>query len=315
MLEVLLDESIAYQDATKEVFLEKLNGAFLKFEKNGDTYLSHHKGVCNSEECSNKGCSGYSFVGNNSKNHIDLIFQESDNEIDDIFHCNSFEITDKSVETKDLIYIFIKNDEKADFKPGIDFLIKNQKCILAYEELIQYQNIIIAKEIYTCWLEKHSELYKSFDSLPIFYSGFDKFHTLYRRISELNSFLQTSNFAKEAIEEFQTINKSNESHLLKWLIKYEKTGNSLTLFLYDHIDFEYPEKSEHFEVHDLKINTSDFKYIAKFKFLFDGHYWSMLEKYTTFSNEDEIRYINENSEMSKYVSSLTYHLNKRGIVV
>ncbi len=46
--------------------------------------------------------------------------------------------------------------------------------------------------------------------------------------------------------------------------------------MHNDIDFENPENKLFFMVEDLKISTSDFKYIAKFKFLFDTHYWSML---------------------------------------
>jgi hypothetical protein len=311
MLDILLDENRTYQDATKEVFLEKLNTAFAQLKKSGDTFLLSYKGFCNSEECSNNGCKGYSFVGNNSKKHIDLIFEELDNDVNEIYHCNGFETYETSVETENLIWIDVKNDEKADFKPSIDFLIKSQQCKLAYEELTRYQDTIIDKEVYLVWLEKFHYLYKSFDLPPLFYSEFDKFHTLYYRFNELNDFLQSNDFAKEAVKEFQTIDKSNEPLLLKWLIKYEKTGDNLTLFLYEDIDFEFPEKSECFNVDDFKINTSDFWYIAKFKFLFDEYYWNMLEKYTTFSNEQTTQYINENSEMSNYINSLSYHIDKR----
>ncbi|MBS1776967.1 MAG: hypothetical protein JSS64_11880 [Bacteroidetes bacterium] len=313
MLEILLDDNKTYQDAAKDIFLEKLNKAFSEFKEKGDTFLFSHKGFCNSDECNNKGCSGYSFVGNNSKNYVDFIFQETENEINDIFHCNGFEITGESIETNNSISIFIKNDEKADFKPSIDFLIKSQKCKLAYEELIHFQNTAIDKEVYLVWLEKFYPLYKSFDLPPIFYAEFDKFYWLYSRINELKDFLQSNKFAIKAIKEFQSIDKSNEKQLLIWLTKYEQTGNNLTLFLYEDIDFEQPEKNKYFKVDNLKIDTSDFKHIAKFKFLFDEHYWEMLEKYSTFSKEETTRYINENDEMSKYISSLSYHLDKKGI--
>jgi hypothetical protein len=313
MLEILLDDNKTYQDAAKEVFLEKINDAFSKLNKSGDTFLLSYEGFCNSEECSNKGCKGYSFIGNKSKKHIDLIFEELDDDINDIYHCSGFKTKDTSVETESLIYIDIKNDEKADFKPSIDFLIKSQKCKLAYEELIQYQNKVIDKEVYLVWLEKFHHLYKSFDLPPFFYSEFDKFHTLYYRINELNDFLQSTDFAREAVTDFQNIDKYNEPQLLKWLIKYEKIGENLTLFLFEDIDFENPEKSEYFVVDNFKISTSDFICVAKFKFMFDEHYWNMLEKYSTFSEEETIRYINENDEISKYISSLSYHLDKKGI--
>jgi hypothetical protein len=313
MLDILLEDNKTYQDATKKVFIEKINEAFSKLKKFGDTFLIPYQGFCNYQACNNRGCRGYSFVGNKSNKHIDLIFEELDNDVNDIYHCNGFKNNDISVETENLISIDIKNDEKADFKPSFDFLIKSQKCKLAYEELTQYQATIIDKDVYLVWLEKFYQLYKSFNPLQIPYVEFNKFYWLYYRINELKDFLETSDYAKEAVKEFQTIEKSNEPQLLKWLIKYEKTADNLTLFLYEDLDIEYPEKSEYFEVDVLKINTSDFIHIAKFKFLFDEHYWIMLEKYTTSSTEETTRYINENGEMTNFNNSLTYHIDKRGI--
>ncbi len=312
MLDILLDDNKTYQDVTKEVFLGKLDVIFSKLKENGDTFLFSHKGFCNSNECNNKGCKGYSFVGNKSKEHIDLIFKELDDDVNDIYQCSDFQLNNECVDMNNLLWIDIKIDEKANFKPSINFSIKNQNCKLAHEELVQYQNTVIGKEVYLEWLEKFYDLYQSFNLPPLFYVEFYKFYQLYGRINELKVFLQSSDFAKHAITEFQSIDKNNESQLLKWLIKYEKTGNNLIGFSSTDFDFENPEKREYFEIDNFKINTSDFKHIIKFKFLFDEYYWNLLDKYTTFSDEEATRHINENSEMSEYIISLTYHLDKRG---
>lgn len=313
MLDVLLDDDKTYQDFTKKVFLGKIEELFSKLKKNGNTFLFSHKGFCDSNECSNQS-EGYSFVGNKSKEHIDLIFEERDGDVNDIRQCTDFQLNNDYIERKNLLSISIKFDEKANFKPSIQYSIKSQKCKLAHEELVQYQNTVIGKEMYFEWLEKHYDLYKTFGLPPLFYIGYYKFYNLYSRLDELKGFLESSDFAKQAVNEFQSIDKNNEPQLLKWLVKSEKTGNKLIMFSNQDFDFENPEKREYFEVDDLKIRTSDFKYIIKFKFLFDQYYWSMLEKYTTFSDEERTRHINENDEMSNYIISLTYHLGKRGFI-
>ena len=66
MLSLILDDSKTYQDATKEVFLEKLKGAFESFKNEKDQKLNYYPGVCNSTECTNTGCKGYTFVGDTS---------------------------------------------------------------------------------------------------------------------------------------------------------------------------------------------------------------------------------------------------------
>lgn len=311
MLDVLLDDDKTYQDARKEVFLEKIEKIFSKLKSNGDTRLDSYKGFCNSDECSNKGCKGYAFVGNKSKSHIDLIFDETANDVNDIYDCVGFETIDKSIEKKNLLSIVVKRDEEANFKPSINYLIKSQKCNFACDELYRYKNKIINKDIYLPWLGYHNSLYKTFSLPPIMDAQYGRFYWLYSRMDDLKDYLQSDESAKKAVTEFQSIKIGNETQLLAWLVKYEKTGHDLTLFMYNDIDFENPENKLFFMLEDLKISTSDFKYIAKFKFLFDTHYWSMLEIYSTFSEEEKNQYINQNSEMAEYISSLSYHLEKR----
>ena len=315
MLDVLLDENKTYQDARKEVFLKKIEEIFSKLKAKGDTRLESFKGFCNSNECSNKGCKGYSFVGNKSKSHIDLIFEETGADVNDIYDCFGFETLDDTVQRENILSIVIKKDEEATFKPSVDYLIKSQKCNFAYEELYKYKNVILSKDIYLLWLEKHNALYKTFTLPPIMHAQYGRFYWLYSHMDDLKEYLQSDESAKKAVNEFEKIKVGNETQLLAWLVKYEKTGHDLTLFMYNDINFEYPEEKSYFVFEALKISTSDFKYIAKFKFLFDKHYWDMLEKYTTFSEEEKHQYINQNSEMANHISSLSYHLEKRGLKI
>lgn len=313
MLDVLLDQSKVYQDVTKELFVEKMEAIFQNFKKGSDTFLFSHPGFCCSDDCTNKGCSGYSFVGNHSQNHIDLIIDEDGGEVNDIFQCQEFAIKNQEVDLKKRLFIKIMQDERADFKPSADFLIRSQKCRMAYDELMIYKDQVIGKELYIPWLEKYHALYKSFRMPPIFYADFNRFHSLYGGLEELSDYLKTSDYFKGAIHEFQTINSIDELQLLKWLIKHEKMAGELILFLYDNIDFEFPERSEFFEVRDLKIRVADFKFIARFKFLFDEYYWDMYEKYKLPEEEGSLL-PREPDGVEEKRSSLSYFLKIRGIV-
>ena len=311
MLDALLDQRKTYQGATKDMFIEKVYVAFSQLKKDGDTFLSSHEGFCNSNKCANKNCDGYSFIGNRSKNHIDLIFEEWRGVVNGIYHCDVFQTIDKSIETENQICIEIKNDEKATFNPGVDFLIKSQKCKLAYEELTQYQNTTIDKTIYIPWIEKHFELDKSLHGRGFSSSNdseLDKFYWLYYRINELLEFLQYDNLATQAINEYSAIDTTNESQLLKWLAKYEEPGQNLVLFIFEEVDYDYPENSEYFEHDGFKINTFDFWHIFKFKSLFDQYYWGMVEKYNTYKKD-----MKTNWRIPDNYNSLSYHLIQRGI--
>ena len=312
MLDVLLDDNKTYQDARKEVFLEKISDAFLTFKENGDTHLMMLPGSCKSTICPNRGSTGYSFIGNNSKKHIDLIFHESDNNITDIFHCNEFETNDKSITKKNRIKIDIQDDEKLVNEHNPDFLIEIRQFRLAYNELYRNQDIIIDKTIYKPWLRKHYKLYESICILFTSQVDTENFYWLYYRIKGMSEHLKYNDSAKEAFDRFQQINEHDEKQLLKWLTEYEDLGQELTLFMYEGLNYQNPEETEYFIVNDLKIATSDFENIARFKFIMNEYYYAMLEKYNTFSQEKIIQYANSDSEMSDYISSLTYHLNKRG---
>jgi hypothetical protein len=315
MLEVLLDDHKTYQDASKEVFIKKIEKVFSKLKAKGDTQLESYNGFCNSDECSNKGCQGYSFVGKISKNFIDLIFDEAGDDVNDIYDCHGFEILNKSIQRGNSLSIHIMRDEEADFKPDVEYLMEVQKCNSAYEELYQHLNNIINKEIYLPWLAKHFALYQSFPFPPFIEdSKMFRLYNLYSSIDDLKDYLQCDDSAKKAVTEFESIKNGNETQLLAWLVKYEKTGHDLTLFMYDDMDFAHPKAKPYFMVDDLRISTSDFKHIARFKFLFDEYYWDMLEKHSTFTEDEKQRYINQNSKMANYISSLSYHLEKRGII-
>jgi hypothetical protein len=242
-----------------------------------------------------------------------LIFDETDDNVNDIYHCNEFETNEAIAEKENLIYIDIKEDEKADFEPSIDFLIKNQQCKFAYEELIQYQNNIIAKELYLAWLDKFYSLFKSFDLPPFYYRAYDEFYKLYDNLNYLNDFFKFEDIAKEALLDFKNLSLDEEIDLLRWLVKYEECGQNLNLFLYEDIDLEYPENKDYFIIENITISTSDIHHLAKFKFIFDKYYNSMLDIYTTFSEEEIAKHINENTELSDMIFMLSFHLKRRGI--
>jgi hypothetical protein len=89
MVNSILEDNRTYQDFPKKKFINKLDDAMDDFLNSGDTFLHKHSGFCNSEEC-NFMCRGYSFIGNNSSNYIDLIFEIKDNVIQDIYECTKF---------------------------------------------------------------------------------------------------------------------------------------------------------------------------------------------------------------------------------
>lgn len=89
MVNDILDNNRTYQDFEKPLFIHKLGNALDKFLAAGDTFLNCYSGFCNSELC-NYRCTGFSFIGNKSKNYIDLIIDINEGVVHDIYECSEF---------------------------------------------------------------------------------------------------------------------------------------------------------------------------------------------------------------------------------
>jgi hypothetical protein len=76
-----------YSDKDKPCFIELLNSIFEKFKQDGTTRLYSQVGVC--KGC-NFGCKGYSFVSELDGSHIDLVLEDSNDRVKDIYDCSNF---------------------------------------------------------------------------------------------------------------------------------------------------------------------------------------------------------------------------------
>src|SRR5690606_8490971 len=113
MLEDLLDKERTYQDTTKNIFIQKLSDTFDKFKKANDTSLMVREGKCSSKICPNRGCTGYTFIGDVSRLHMDLIFEEGENTYNDIYHCNDFSSSEIKIKSMQ-VHIIVSEHEKVD---------------------------------------------------------------------------------------------------------------------------------------------------------------------------------------------------------
>jgi hypothetical protein len=84
----LLDVERTYQDWQRNEFILKLEYVMRQFKADGDTYLNAVQGSCGGS-CS-KGQNGYLFIGNNSKNYMNLLFVEEQLELQDLYECSLF---------------------------------------------------------------------------------------------------------------------------------------------------------------------------------------------------------------------------------
>lgn len=102
-LYLLLDVDRTYQDWQRNEFILKLARVMKKFEADGDTYLNAVQGACGGS-CS-RGQNGYLFIGNNSKNYMNLLFVEDELQLTDLYECSLFRTQFENLELQKRYYI------------------------------------------------------------------------------------------------------------------------------------------------------------------------------------------------------------------
>ena len=104
MVDAVLEDNRSYQDFAKPVFIKKLTIALKEFAETGDTFLNISPGICGDGGCNHK-CKGYSFIGNNSRNYLDMIIDVKDGVVQDMYECSVFKCEINGVKKKRRICI------------------------------------------------------------------------------------------------------------------------------------------------------------------------------------------------------------------
>lgn len=317
MINLILDDNKTYQDAKKEVFIEKLSEALSTFIAKGDTELNVVKGECQNDKC-HKGCAGYAFIGNCSDYHLDLIIEGAQNEILDMYYCSDFKSCSEKLDENKNFCIDIKHDEEAKFVPPEWFLMSSHQCSIACDEImrdglpLQVVNIQLAER----WLEKYAELYDSVD--PIFTpAAFSKFNSLYYEVKNLVPMFNMKELAEKGIGFYNNrIKRSrNEKMLLYWLVEFEQLKDDLISLDYFYFDIEDKAAENYVKInrsYEVYLCAGDFAAQLKFLRIYIKYYWDMLRKYTTVPAEQWDTLV-EGTEASEKRISLKYHLQQRGM--
>ncbi len=104
MVDAILDDSRTYQNFQKPHFIYRLGAALDTFIENGDTFLNVTKGSCGEGGCNFK-CKGVSLTGNKTNNYLDLVIEEKDGIVIDMYECGAFKCDSKNFDKKERIYI------------------------------------------------------------------------------------------------------------------------------------------------------------------------------------------------------------------
>ncbi len=276
MLSLILDDNKSYMDVPKETFIEKLKETFEKLQNQDIKKFSRVlKGHCGGD-CNN-GCGGYTFLTNDNRS-LDLIFEEENDDIKDLYTCTIFNI-EEPIENRTEIYMSFYDDEKSNYIPTSKHLVLQKKIETAFSEFHKFRNDITDIETFCNWNIHIVNLYDSISLLERFSLKFtNTILDLVCKNSNIQKLITFYPVAKKAMNEFKRLDISNETELIQWVLKYE--DNELFYSGY--------EKVNNWEQNNLMLHSLDksivldgTKYAESLYFseIHPKYYWELFEKY------------------------------------
>lgn len=276
MLYILLDESKSYMEVPKETFIAKLEEIFQTLKnKNINHFSKVVKGHCGGS-CNN-GCGGYSFLTIDNQS-LDLLFEEENDNIKDIYRCTLF-VNEEQIKNKKEIYLSFYDDEKTNYIPSSSDKYLKKQIEIASSEFKEFKNDITDLETFYNWAIRVHDLYDRVDIYDRIHLDFtNQLFDIVNANSSIIKLISLYPRAKKAMKEYINIDLSNESELVDWVLKYEDG------------DFYYGsyKKANKWEQNNLILHPLDnsvvidcSKYAASLQFsvIQPKHYWELYEKY------------------------------------
>jgi hypothetical protein len=314
-LRLYLKDEYTYKDTTKKIFLNEVEEVFKDFKNSRDTELLIYNGACNSDgkRCPNCGVKGYRFVGNHSKNYIDLLFEMEGDVITDIYSCSEFktEVEIDGLSSRSCIYIHL--DERVTYHKTPEYGSKVYAATSAYSEIITNPPRQIDFEELSYWVDKHTFSNNFIGNYDIFQLSmkWTPFSKLYADSKEIISYISTH------LDEFKQANNSikqieTEQNLIDWFLKYEaiyEKAPSALRFSFEKEDEKYILDKRN----PIKLKGEEFIETLSFIEFYQKHYWDLLDKYSTYTKQEESELYNnqdyKNDEID--IFSLRFHLERR----
>lgn len=272
MLEVLLNDGQNYSDVSKELFIERYKEFFKSIKRFPETDLGFkvYPG-----ECTNcyKGRKGFSFVNPNGECCLSLIFEENNDDYNDICSCSSFKTEGiEVVNTWIAPYFYV--DEKYDWKPSYKNFQEISECEKGVKEIIdEIENEgILSSLFYLDWIRK----YEKFDAIENLFTG-----RYYRYSQEIRNYVSTvkcicdlfakEENAKDLLHKFFSFSMVTEDNVLPWLNECKR------LFPYGFYEFDYEcNFLQDFVINrNLKFKLSELHYTHTIHYLMNK-YWYLV---------------------------------------
>lgn len=268
MLELILDDSITYFGASKNVFLEKLSYIFSQYRLaggKGDLKVKQHKKYANTYYLH------LQILSYSNK----FIIEEKDGKIIKMY-TTKIKPSKDDIENLSPLEIFFGSDEKADFKPSNEYVMNLYRCTIAYEELVNDKIQILTSENIFEWLNKHSLLYSEVKEEYLFFK-YNNFRHLFSMFEFLYEQLQNYNEVKMALE---TYCDSDATSLHQWLADYYKLAFCKVLSF--ETDFS-----------EINVANKTLKYNYRSNIYFQGDDFLSIVKFNKLYHENYMNYINE----------------------
>lgn len=312
-LRLYLNVKYSYENTTQEIFLNEIERIFETHLNSGDTELLLYEGTYAGRTWENCGKKGYRFVGNQSKNYLDLIF---DIDKDDIKDISSGEF-------------FIPDTEPSDLGTKADFYIKMDNQISTFQKPSYWSNIHMAAIAYSeinppkqldfqelgHWVKKHSQLYNKLGGFELLHSSMKwyPFVRLYYDLLEIWGYI--SRHINEITKANRIINQiDNEQDIINWVVKYETLYNEAPLLAL--IGFEHNGNDSYIYDKQIVLFGDEFSNTLSFEGSYSEHNYKLLKKYYIYTEQEMAEMYNEENirEEKPNIDSLRFHLEQRKIM-
>ncbi|MBP6754645.1 MAG: hypothetical protein KA210_00760 [Bacteroidia bacterium] len=204
MLDIVLSDTITYFGVNKTDFLKRLDYIINELKSSGEkTPLN----IYQKEEFSTT----YYLTSTIFDFEQEFIIEEKEGCISDISSSLKLK-TNEEIDELHCLELFFGIDERIDFKPTTDYVLKLHKCINAFEEIVNDTIQIVDYYKICYWIKKHKSLYKEIKNDTLMFR-FNDFRNLFKRLKYFKKHLKHSSSSAKAIRAFDD---KNYNSIQKW---------------------------------------------------------------------------------------------------
>lgn len=282
MLEVLLNDGQNYSDVSKELFIERYKEFFEHIKEFPETKLGFkvYPG-----ECTNcyKGRKGVSLVNPDGECCLSLIFEENEDDYNDICSCSSFKTEGIEI-VNTWIAPYFYTDERYDWKPTYKNYQEMSECDRGVKEITDEieKEGILSSSFYQPWVLE----YKKFDSIKnLFTDNYYKYSQEIRKfisaVKHFSAFIEKEKTAKELFLKFSEFDVITDDKVIPWLYECEE------IFPYGFYEFDYESDflQDYIVNRNLKFKLSELYYTHSVHHLMNT-YWDLILPEEDSINED-----------------------------